>query len=73
MRSFLMVQCIAPFLVMTIIHYLFILLKVLKIVAIIQIDAFKCNKCGYVWTSNKFHLDKLPISCAKCKSAYWNR
>ena len=42
---------------------------------IIQINAFQCNKCGHIWISRAYLKDKksLPIACAKCKSAYWDR
>lgn len=40
---------------------------------IIRVDAFKCEKCGHVWISQKFDKDNLPIACAKCKNPYWNR
>jgi predicted Zn-ribbon and HTH transcriptional regulator len=40
---------------------------------IVKIDAFKCSKCGYIWTSNRFTAKNPPIACSKCKSAYWNR
>ena len=40
---------------------------------IIKVEAFKCEKCGHIWISKKFDKDNLPIACAKCKNAYWNR
>ena len=47
---------------------------------IINVEAFKCNKCGHVWLSRgyaeKMHNEEkmfFPIACAKCKSAYWDR
>lgn len=41
----------------------------------VNIKAFKCNKCGHIWLSKQFLKDgkTIPIACAKCKSAYWNR
>jgi NAD-dependent SIR2 family protein deacetylase len=40
---------------------------------IITIKAFKCNRCGYIWHSNRHDTKKhLPHACAKCKSSYWN-
>jgi len=41
--------------------------------AIIKTDAFKCERCGHVWISEKYTPENLPIACAKCKSPYWNR
>jgi len=41
-------------------------------VGIIKRDAFKCERCGHEWISDKFTPNNLPISCAKCKSPYWN-
>ena len=40
---------------------------------IIKVDAFKCEKCGHIWISQKFDKDNPPISCAKCKNPYWNK
>lgn len=42
---------------------------------IIKVDAFKCNKCNYVWLSRQYLEDKktIPIACSRCKSSYWNR
>lgn len=37
----------------------------------VQIEACKCNQCGYVWLPNEDNPD--PVSCSKCKSPYWNR
>ena len=41
-------------------------------VGIIKRDAFRCERCGHEWISEKFTPDNPPISCAKCKSPYWN-
>ena len=42
---------------------------------ILNVKAFKCNACGWVWISRQYLKDgkTKPIACAKCKSAYWNR
>jgi Zn-finger nucleic acid-binding protein len=47
---------------------------------IIDVKAFRCSRCGHVWLprdySNKIHNEEkiwLPVACAKCKSAYWDR
>jgi predicted Zn-ribbon and HTH transcriptional regulator len=44
---------------------------------IINVEAFKCNKCGWVWISRPYLEDadrrSIPIACSKCKSAYWDR
>ena len=42
---------------------------------IINVKAFKCNACGWLWISRKYLEDgkTKPIACAKCKSAYWDR
>lgn len=40
---------------------------------IISIKAFKCNRCGYIWSSPRHDTKRhLPHACAKCKSSYWN-
>lgn len=36
----------------------------------VKVDAYKCDRCGHVWLPRD--PDKRPISCAKCKSAYWD-
>ena len=43
--------------------------------AIIDIKAFQCNKCGHIWISQTEYYDAKnpPIACASCKSSYWNR
>jgi len=28
----------------------------------------KCERCGHKWVAN----EKIPISCAKCKTRSWN-
>jgi DNA-directed RNA polymerase subunit RPC12/RpoP len=45
---------------------------------IIQVRAFKCERCGQIWTSRNTK-DKpedpekyQPKVCPKCKSPYWN-
>lgn len=37
----------------------------------ITIKGLKCSRCGYEWAP-RFGEKPLPISCAKCKSPYWN-
>jgi predicted Zn-ribbon and HTH transcriptional regulator len=44
-----------------------------KGMAIIKVDAFRCEKCGHIWISKIFSKNNPPVACAKCKSAYWNR
>jgi hypothetical protein len=35
----------------------------------VKIDAYKCERCGHIWTPRG---DKEPVVCARCKSPYWN-
>jgi predicted nucleic acid-binding Zn ribbon protein len=44
-----------------------------KLLGIIKIDAFKCEKCGHIWISRMYTKDDPPVTCAKCKNPYWNR
>ena len=37
----------------------------------IQGNICKCNKCKHEWLPKKDNPD--PVTCSKCKSAYWNR
>jgi hypothetical protein len=37
----------------------------------IQVDAWKCDKCGHVWLVAD--ADKKPRWCAKCKARSWNQ
>jgi len=30
---------------------------------------YKCKRCGWTWMSRK---NQVPITCAKCRSPYWN-
>lgn len=30
----------------------------------------RCERCGHTWTTK---TDKLPGTCPKCKSIYWDR
>jgi len=45
--------------------------------ATINLKGFKCERCNYEWISTKYNHDpkpnNLPITCARCKSAYWNK
>ena len=34
------------------------------------IKRMRCTRCGYMWTPVG---EKLPQSCPKCHSPYWNR
>lgn len=43
------------------------------IMAVIQIQGFKCDVCGHIWISRNRETKQLPIACAKCKSPYWNK
>lgn len=43
---------------------------------LITIEVCKCSRCGYIWKpreNNDSLEDNLPIRCAKCQSAYWNK
>lgn len=40
--------------------------------ALIKREAFRCDKCKHEWISDKFTHKNPPISCGKCKSAYWD-
>lgn len=37
--------------------------------AIIQLEGFKCERCGHEWVKRR---EDLPKVCPKCKSPYWN-
>ena len=41
--------------------------------AIIKVDAFRCERCGHVWISRTFTKENPPVTCAKCKNPRWNR
>lgn len=36
----------------------------------IQVDGFKCERCGHEWIPR---TKEQPIICPKCKSPYWNK
>ena len=39
-----------------------------------SIDRFKCSRCGREWTSPRWREGrKLPETCPRCKTPYWNR
>lgn len=38
--------------------------------AIIQMEACRCERCGHEWIPRG---EELPVICPKCKSARWNR
>jgi len=42
---------------------------------LINVKAFKCNRCQHVWLSKKYLEDgkTRPIACARCKSPYYDR
>lgn len=31
---------------------------------------YKCERCGHTWIPKS---DEEPVTCPKCKSAYWNK
>ena len=35
----------------------------------LEVDAYKCERCGYEWQPIK----DSPIVCPKCKSPYWDK
>jgi len=37
--------------------------------AIVKIEACKCNICGHVWLPR----EPDPVCCAKCKNPRWNK
>lgn len=37
----------------------------------VQVEACKCNQCGYVWLPREGNPN--PIACSKCKSPFWDR
>ena len=39
--------------------------------AIIQVEGYECERCGYQWTTRNID-DSLPTICSKCKSRLWN-
>lgn len=41
--------------------------------ALITRPAFKCDRCGHEWISDRFTHKEPPIACGLCKSPYWNR
>lgn len=40
--------------------------------ALIKVDAFKCDKCNHIWISEIYTHKKPPFACGKCKSVKWN-
>lgn len=34
------------------------------------VDAFKCERCGYVWVPR---TEVKPTICPHCKSPYWDK
>jgi len=36
----------------------------------ITLHKFKCLRCGHQWYPRK---PALPVTCPKCRSAYWDR
>ena len=43
------------------------------IMAIIQIQGFKCEVCGHIWIPRNRQSKQSPIACPKCKSPDWNK
>ena len=39
----------------------------------IELDGFRCLRCGYEWVPRVFKQSELPTICPKCKSPYWNK
>lgn len=40
----------------------------------IEVDGFKCLRCGYEWVPRIFKTkDEEPTICPRCKSPYWNK
>jgi len=39
----------------------------------VKVSAFKCSVCGHIWLPVKDWKGSKPISCAKCKTPYWDR
>ena len=37
----------------------------------VLIKGYKCNRCGNEWAPKNW--DKIPGTCPKCKSPYWNK
>jgi predicted Zn-ribbon and HTH transcriptional regulator len=37
----------------------------------VQVDAWKCERCGHVWMPRE--VDMAPRVCPRCKSPYWDR
>lgn len=37
----------------------------------ITVLACKCSRCHHVWLPRK--PGEIPVACAACKSAYWNK
>lgn len=44
------------------------------VMPIVKVDAYKCSRCGHIWLPSERtrRENRLPVLCAKCKSAYWN-
>jgi len=42
----------------------------------VNIEGYKCERCGHIWVPRKYTGDKNepePVICPKCKSPYWNK
>jgi len=37
----------------------------------LTIDGYECERCKHQWMPRT--KDETPITCPKCKSAYWNK
>jgi hypothetical protein len=38
----------------------------------VKLKEYTCERCGHVWRQRVPRSDD-PLTCAKCRSAYWNR
>lgn len=39
----------------------------------IEMDGYRCLRCGHEWVPRVLRGDELPTICPKCKSPYWNK
>ena len=39
----------------------------------IEMDGFRCLRCGYEWVPRIFKEREEPTICPRCKSPYWNK
>lgn len=38
----------------------------------VKVNQYTCERCGHVWLPRNLDTG-IPLECAKCNSAYWNR